>query len=327
MIVFRIILFSLHILVLLLILGTSLNCYIPPKVLPILNLLSIGYPILIIVYVLLTLYWLISFKKRGVLFFIIFIFFIKPIQRWVNYSSNDIEKSDSFSVISYNTKNISPEKEKFLNEQKADVILLQESGWGERIKYNLSEFKYSFNSQVVSIYSKYSIINKEKIDLNNDIGHGLYVDIEIKNRIIRFITIYLEPFRIIRDDIRVVKEIEESSDRVMSVMKKLLPVFKIHQEQIDIIKKIIKESPYPVVLGVDLNATPNSYEYYQISELLEDTFVKAGKGSGTSFHDYGFPIRIDYIFASKELRPINYVVDRKVKLSDHYPVYATLSID
>ena len=55
--------------------------------------------------------------------------------------------------------------------------------------------------------------------------------------------------------------------------------------------------------------------------------MEVGNGSGTSFHDYQFPIRIDYIFCSKSIKPVNYQVDRSVKISDHYPVIAEFKID
>lgn len=91
-------------------------------------------------------------------------------------------------------------------------------------------------------------------------------------------------------------------------------------------KDFIKKSPYPVILAGDFNSVPNSYEYYTISDILQDCFLEAGNGFSTSFHDYKFPIRIDYIFSSKELKPLSYKVDRTRKLSDHYPVMATFSL-
>ena len=117
-------------------------------------------------------------------------------------------------------------------------------------------------------------------------------------------------------------ELAENENKFSALLRKFLPVFKIHQNQIHEIKKLIAESPYPVILGGDFNAMPSSYEYYQISESLTDAFVEAGNGSATSFHDYKFPIRIDYIFSSKSLRATNYFVNREIGYSDHYPVFA-----
>ncbi|MNY44466.1 hypothetical protein D3C86_1794970 [compost metagenome] len=107
----------------------------------------------------------------------------------------------------------------------------------------------------------------------------------------------------------------------------LIPTFKKHQTQIDQIKAFMNQSPYPLIVAGDFNAVPNSYEYYKVSEDLEDTFLKVGKGSGTSFHDFKFPMKIDHIFSSKSIKPISYKVDRSVQISDHFPVLAEFLID
>lgn len=102
----------------------------------------------------------------------------------------------------------------------------------------------------------------------------------------------------------------------------LIPTFKRHEDQVRKIRKAVDQSPYPVILAGDFNSVPNSWEYYNLGENLDDAFVKAGNGSSTSFHDYKFPLRIDYIFTSKSITPLSYKVDYSVKLSDHYPVIA-----
>ena len=62
---FRKLLFIGHILVLLLLLGASLNAYIPPSKFAFLNLLSLIFPILLIVHAVFTLFWLISKRNRA----------------------------------------------------------------------------------------------------------------------------------------------------------------------------------------------------------------------------------------------------------------------
>ena len=223
--------------------------------------------------------------------------------------------------MTYNTKTIEPEKTEFLNQQQVDVLLLQESGWGEGKRYELSNFKHHANSEIVSIYSKFPILSQKHVSTSS-IGHALCADIAVRDKVIRFITVYLEPFQLTKDMIKPTCELAENEDKFSALLRKFLPVFKIHQNQIHEIKKLIAESPYPVILGGDFNAMPSSYEYYQISESLTDAFVEAGNGSATSFHDYKFPIRIDYIFSSKSLKAVKYFVNREIGYSDHYPVFA-----
>ncbi|NHX22368.1 endonuclease, partial [Escherichia coli] len=77
-----------------------------------------------------------------------------------------------------------------------------------------------------------------------------------------------------------------------NLIERFLPVFKAHQTQVEQIRLAVEKSPYPVVLGGDFNAVPNSYEYYYLSQNMTDSFLEVGKGLGTTFHDYKFPIRI-----------------------------------
>ncbi|WP_260390396.1 endonuclease/exonuclease/phosphatase family protein [Riemerella anatipestifer] len=80
-----------------------------------------------------------------------------------------------------------------------------------------------------------------------------------------------------------------------------------------------------MILGGDFNAVPNSYEYYYLSQNMTDSFLEVGKGLGTTFHDYKFPIRIDYLFSTKEIKPVSLKTDRSRQLSDHYPIIGEFS--
>lgn len=68
----------------------------------------------------------------------------------------------------------------------------------------------------------------------------------------------------------------------------------------------------------------SSYEYYKVKKGLKDTFEAAGKGYGATFYDYKIPIKIDHIFCSPQIG-VNAVDIKKVKYSDHYPVFIEFS--
>jgi len=326
--VLRLIFLILHVGIFLLLLGMLLNAYIPPKIFPWFNLLSLGFPVLMIAYVLLIFFWIFSWKKRAFLFMLLGLIFTNPVKRWINYSSDKKEIAD-LKIVSFNAKggqygmkNI----EEYIDQQNADIIFFQEDG---EKRYKLKNLKSKKTNYVVSIYSKYKIISQKELIRGNYEFFNAYVDqsdIEIKGKTYRFINAYLQPFKFEKSMIKLEGNSEEDERKLKDIIKRLIPTFKLHQEQIDIIKKNIDASPYPVIVGGDFNSVPNSYEYYHLSEGLQDAFLEAGKGSGTSFHDYKFPLRIDYIFTSKSIQPITYKVDRSVKISDHYPVVATFKL-
>lgn len=311
----------------LLLTGVLLNDYISPKVFPWLNLLSLAFPVLISGYIALTVFWIISWKKRAFVFFFLGLLFFNPVLRWVNYSSVKNETPD-LKVISFNTRaggtSKSMTKEYFKNSG-ADVILLQEDE-GQEYK-NLGYETASFGN--ITILSKYKIIDQQFIKINNKLidDPALQVDVEIKGKRCRLISVHLQSFGFVKSMVRLDGNNEEDEERIKNIVKRLMPAFQMHQEQVDAIKKAVEASPYPVILTGDFNSVPNSYEYYHLSEGLQDAFIKAGRGSATSFHDYKFPIRIDYIFTSESIKALSYQVDRSMKTSDHFPVIATFSLE
>lgn len=328
--IFRLILFIVHIGLLFLLTGVLLNAYIPPKVFPWFNLLSLGFPLLIIGYVLLTFFWIFSWKKRAFVFMFLGLFFLNPVKRWVNYSP-DKKEFTNLKIVTFNIKAGTggyDKVKKYLDSQNADIVFLQEFGDG---KLSLNNLEGTKKTNVIKLYTKYKIINrKELLDgTNNDffVAHSEQFDIEIKGKIYRLINAHLESFKFEKSMVKLNGNTTQDQEKLKDILRKLFPTFKIHQEQVETIRKSIDESPYPVILAGDLNSVPNSYEYYHLGKNLNDAFFETGKGSGTSFHDYKYPLRIDFIFTSPSIKAVTYKVDRSVKLSDHFPVISTFRLE
>ncbi|WP_028121969.1 endonuclease/exonuclease/phosphatase family protein [Epilithonimonas tenax] len=315
-----------HLVIIVLLFGTVMNAYIPPSAFGMLNLLSLGFPILMILNILLLIFWIVSWKKRAAVFLVLSLFFIIPTRRWINYTQTKKEKSN-LKVISLNGKSGKFGDENiysFLNRQNADVVMTQEYKSAE----NLKGFEYAERRfPVVKIQSRFPILESGLVETDARNGRCIYADIKINGKIIRFVNVYMEPFYLDKTMVKPSKDMNVNEEKAKNIIHKLVPTFRKHQSQIAPIKGFLDSSPYPIILAGDFNSVPNSYEYYTLSENLEDTFLKVGKGSGTSFHDFKFPIKIDHIFASKSITPISYKVDRGVKISDHFPVIAEFLID
>ena len=315
-----------HVVIVLLLGATMLNAYIPPKVFPLLNLLSLAFPFLMIANLLLCVFWIFSWRKRAFVFLLISTLFLTPVRRWINYSEPKSEKAD-FKVLTFNNKYNDyglEEVKNYIKSFNADVIFLQESGYSGLGNSDFEEMKYSLHNRRISFFSKYQIVEQDTIPLI-DKGKSVYADVIIKGKRIRFINVYLEPFQLHKSMVKPTEDLEENGTKAKSLVRRFMPVFKKHEEQVQILKSFIEKSPYPVILAGDFNSVPNSYEYYTISGVLKDCFLESGKGFGTSFHDYKIPIRIDYVFSSDNLKSTYYQVDRSQKLSDHYPVFAEFS--
>lgn len=325
----RFLLTLVHVGVVLGLLGTLLNAYVAPSVVPYMNLLSLGFPVLIIINVFLTLFWILSWRKRAFVFLLSFLLVLTPIRRWVNYSGDSKEVAN-FKMLSYNIKGgVMDEKERaevsrYLDEKNADVAFVQERSW-EQLK---SDY-YTYSSKtfmITQVLSKHKILKTEDLFGETDVHHATQSDIEIHGKTYRFINVYLEPFSFKKTMFKLEGNTEEDKKGVLTIVRKLLKIFKKHENQVKRIRQTVNDSPYPVFIVGDFNSVPNSYEYYTLSKGLEDAFLEVGSGSGTSFHDYKFPLRLDYILTSPEIKAVNYKVDRSTHLSDHYPIIAEFKL-
>lgn len=328
--ILRFALVILHSSIVFLLLGTLLNAYIPPKIFPWFNLLSLSFPLLLITHFILIIFWIICWRKRAFVFLFMTLFLINPIKRWVNFSS-DVKETPNLKIVSLNTKGGKlgiPELKNYINSENADIYFLQENPTEDNFleKEGLHFYRVS---PIISMYSKYKVIDKKQLissdlDLNS---YADYFDMEIHGKVYRFINIYLQPFQFKKAMVKLDGNSEENEVKVKNVIKRLIPTFKEHENQVKMIRKGIDESPYPVFVMGDFNAVPNSYEYYYLQKGLKDAFVEVGKGSGTSFHDYKFPLRIDYVFTSKEIIPVTYTIDRNVHISDHFPIITEFKLE
>ena len=323
--IFRFVLTVFHFVIIVLLLGALLNAYVSPKNFPWLNLLSLSFPVLMIINILLIIFWIIQKKKRVFLFLLFSLILINPTRRWVNFSVKN-DDLPNLKIVTVNLKMSQFGNEKinqYLKEKNADIILVQEQG----SEFHVPGYEYrSRGYEITAINSKHEIVAEGKLNKTGN-GSAFFADIKIKGKTIRFVNLYLNPFSFEKDKIKPSDDLEANKTKAKSIVKKLLPIFKIHQQEVEEIRTAIDNSPYPVILAGDFNAVPNSYEYYHLGKGLKDVFVEVGNGSSTSFHDYKFPIRIDYVFCSKEIIPVSYQVDRSVKISDHFPVIAEFKID
>ena len=142
-----------HVVIVLLLGATMLNAYIPPKVFPLLNLLSLAFPFYDCQSV--TLFFLdFSWRKRAFVFLLISTLFLTPVRRWINYSEPKSEKAD-FKVLTFNNKynDYGLEEVKIiLNLFNADVIFLQESGYSRLGNSDFEEMKYSLHNRRISFF-------------------------------------------------------------------------------------------------------------------------------------------------------------------------------
>lgn len=324
--IIRFVFLIIHLGVIALLLANFLNIIVTPKVFPYFNFLSLAFPILMIFNVILILFWIILWKKRAFFFLIVSVLFFKPTSRIINYSPKKTE-SANLKIITFNVHSAKFGRKpiaEFINREDPDIVFLQEAG-NVKSDYNFEKLPFVEKAPIVFFYSKYKVVAEKKWIIN-ETGQATAYDVRIRGKMYRFLNVYLQPFYLVKSKFRPTDNQSENEVKFKSLIKRMVPTFKEHQEQISAARDAIESSPYPVIMAGDFNSVPNSYEYYHLGKNLQDAFEIAGNGSSTSFHDWKFPIRIDYIFTSKDILPISYKVDRSKRLSDHFPIIATFKI-
>jgi endonuclease/exonuclease/phosphatase family metal-dependent hydrolase len=261
------------------------------------------------------------------------------------------KKDNTLRIVSWNVKGFNGLLQKStmklrtqeivysIQKWSPDIICLQEYNTNERpgdignhAQYFEAEYPYSFFSKDYQggqsayfsgciIYSRYKIINAERIPFTND-ESLIYVNLQKGDDTIRVYTTHLASYRLKENDF---KAIESGVRSKWKVVKKMKQAFTERSVQAQLVKAHMNESPYPSILTGDFNDVPHSYTYRMIVEGWQDAFLEKGFGIGATYMGLSPTLRIDYILANKDWQVKSWEqVDEN--LSDHQMIMADLQL-
>ena len=319
--------FTFHLLFLGITYSIYLAPHIAPSTFPYFGLIPIFYPLLVLGNILLIV--LLFFRRvlYALLFVILAAGLYPPLSKTYQFYGKEVSAEPNFKMITFNGQYLREDGfEAFFRDENADLVVLQEVYWKgkkfEKMRDSVFQDYYHEKHSIIQFFSKYPIIETKKIisGENRTTGHAAYADIDTGKDTIRIINIYLESMLIDKDLVKETLDTERAEENSKKITNKLSRGFLEHEKQIQKIIPYIVGSKHPVILAGDLNSVPNSYEYQQFIYRLNDAYHAVGKSSGTTFHEFKYPLRLDYIFHSDEIMPVKVEVKRGRKLSDHYPV-------
>lgn len=179
----------------------------------------------------------------------------------------------------------------------------------------------------IATFSKWPVINRKVVDFDgNPANFCIYSDIVINDDTVRLFNLHLESIQLSKEDYLYVSELPKTTDtqEIFSEnSKKILRKFKRayikRAPQARQVADLISKSPYPVILCGDLNDTPSSYTYHELSQNLLDAFKESGEGVGMTYAGSLPSFRIDYIMHDNSFESVGYKTI-KINLSDHYPI-------
>ncbi len=322
--------------------------YFSPEKMWIFSFFGLAYPFILLANVLFLIFWLI-FKPRYALISLITILAgWNFVSRYYQLKGKSTEE-EGIKILSYNVhhfrgtgklseKETAVEISNFLKEQKPDIVCLQEVRLRKNTIFNLpktveefdfiNHYQYARSSSTFGsvTLSRYPIVNMREIRFENSRNITIYTDLLIGTDTVRVFNVHLHSYGIDPADYPIIDtgvSTEEDLKEARELGSKLKKGFLMRSGQVEIIRKTIEETSYPVIVCGDLNEVPASFAYQQLKKGLKDAFVCSGKGTGQTYENKLPPLRIDYIFHSPFFASFDFIT-HDFKHSDHLPVSTKL---
>lgn len=311
--------------------------YLPPKSFATLSVLSLGVPLLILLNILFFIYWVLQVKKQMLLSLVVLILGWSYLSSMYKFSSSKkVENENNISVMSYNVrlfnifewlpnKTVKADITELIKKEQPDILCLQEYRTKDPIELNgYYGYNTTFNNAVKrgqALFSKFPIINSGSLEFSGTSNNVIFADIVKAKDTIRIYNVHLQSSGVSTD---VEKLKKETSGQLFKQVSK---TFKAQQTQVELFLKHKSKCPYKTIVMGDFNNTAYSYIYKEIKgDDLVDTFEEAGNGFGKTYDFKFFPLRIDFILVDERFT-VNGFKTFDNKLSDHYPIKATIALD
>ena len=335
-----------------------------PDVFPLPALAGIAFPYLLMVDVVFTLLLILAKKRSAIVMILLLAVGYKFIQSTVqlnplHYIDDFDENDESFSIMTFNVRLLDRYKWikgkadtrtkifEFLKYESPDITCFQEfyNNAGDSITnediirdllqakyiardYNPSDTLHNTNKGY-RIFSQFPLANVTPIFDTTDNLIGIYADTDFRGHKARIFNFHLRSIKLGYDDYDFIDQIQtknnsEQVSGIMNIYRKLRKAYALRVSQAAMLRKLIDESPYPVVLCGDFNEPPVSYCYNKIlGKDLVDAFCQSGTGWGGTIMVKLFSFRIDYIFHSPQIESRSFSTHHE-NLSDHYSVSCKL---
>lgn len=332
------IVFAINILFAILLFLACLSPYILTKTLSFLPFLGLSVPALVIINILFFGYWSLKRKRQLSLSFLALLVGYISLGTFVRFGGGDKKTSENdLTILSYNVRyfnkygNIESETvfediKNFVEEQDPDILCFQEVNSMRRTKKHF-EYPYEYVEKhgtkiktVLSVFSKYPIIQAEVIRFPNTKNNACYADIVVKKDTIRVYNVHMQSLGITPGSGAI------SSNSPQTLYSKLGAEFKKQEEQAQYIAEHGNNVSYKKIVCGDFNNNQYSRTYGLIKGNKLDSFDEKGTGYGRTFVFHGIPARIDFILADPTFEVTSHQ-NFDQKYSDHFPIMASFRLE
>lgn len=349
----------LNILAVLALIASYAALWTDPRVFWPLAFAGLAYPVILVINVFFILLWLVTWKR------VIFLSLVTVLAGWtqlmtlkpVHLSGPDESQAGTVRVMTYNihgfnypnpNHDITQRKVLgFIKKQQPQLLCFQEftPRGGESIQTvgdslglpyyfhkNYANYRNPDAVSGITVFSASPILQSGFLRDDRNRVFAIWADIRHDGQTLRIYNCHLVSARLGAKDYSFYEDLKNQEtekldlrEGVFSIFRKLKKAFMLRSEQTEKLLGSVSKSPYPVILAGDLNDSPFSYCYHQLSRKMKDSYREAGTGwLGNTFAGQLPSYRIDYIFHDKRLNAVSY---KKYEegFSDHYPISAALS--
>lgn len=326
--------------------------YLNPREFPTLSNVGLLFPVFLLINLGFLVFWLIFKVRFALIPFVGFLLGYVPVREYFPINWRGDAPEGSLKILSYNIwafaqgeldeDGVSPVI-KYIKEQDADIVCLQEVGYGGPIAEQIDSIlnpiyayrdttRHPNGGDVVGIFSKYPILSKERIPYRSVGNLSVAYQLKIGKEKVLLINNHLETTGLTleeRDKFkRLIKgklETDTAEQTSKLLVVKLGEATKKRASQADAVARYIRQhKDMSTILCGDFNDGPISYAHRTIAKDLNDCYVESGNGPGISYHHAGFFVRIDNVMCSDDWQPFECQIDRKISVSDHYPIVCYL---
>lgn len=345
---------AINILIIIGMLITGFADLLDPRSWPIMATAGYAFPIFAIANIGMIVIWMFVSKKHILIPFLGFVVCYVPVMQYCPvHSSGGEPPLGALKIMTYNTWGFVNQHEhpmeipldvarrqmlQYIADQDCHVVAIQEANYNNTIKAEIDsiladKMPYYDTCKVemgvmVMVISKYPIKRHEilKYESKGNLSAAFFLDVNGKELIILNNHLETNHFS--------VEEKEQFGDMVKGgmhrdnikseskfVLRKLGAAAAIRASQADAVANFVKlhKGRSMIVCG-DFNDIPISYARRTIAKGLTDCYISTAIGPGFTYHRNGMYVRIDNVMCTNDLEPYGFHVDKKCKLSDHYPV-------
>lgn len=248
---------------------------------------------------------------------------------------------------------------RYILNQDADFVLLQEASWGEidftdlpchvdmreEIEQKFPFHSHGYHDLIILSKIPYTVLGDTLLRQDSyspsgeSTGYHYYAkvfDVRVAGEPLRIVNVHLQSIGLSNSDKEVYRKLtktqfegrEQLSHVHSSIMSKLRGAYKRRANEALQLRKLLDDSiqaPNVIVCG-DFNDTPGSYCYRTVrGDDLRDAFAECGRWPTFTFNRDRFYFKIDHIFYRGALQALAMRRDRAGQ-SDHYPQVATFAL-